>query len=78
LYGVKKNGKGHSSFANLHAVPPTREAFIESQFSEFYGEILVLSFHFSTQKTLDGKKIINKSLCPTALPENSKPALDFI
>ena len=30
----------------------------ESQFSEFYGEILVMSFHFSTQKTLDGKKII--------------------
>ena len=49
----------------------------ESQFSEFYGEILVLSFHFSTQKTLDGKMIINKSLCPTALPDNSKPALDF-
>ena len=43
---------------------------------QFYGAILVLSFHFSTQKTLDGKKITNKSLCPTAL--NSKPALDFI
>ena len=51
----------------------------ESQFSEFYGEMLaVLSFHLSTQKTLDGKKIINKSLCPTALPENTKPAPDFI
>ena len=47
-------------------------------FGQFYGEILVLSFHLSTQKTLDGKKIINKSLCLTALLENSKPAPDFI
>jgi len=26
----KKNGKGHSSFSNLHVVTPTREAFIEN------------------------------------------------
>jgi len=26
----KKNGKGHSSMPNLHALPPMREAFIEN------------------------------------------------
>ena len=51
----------------------------EPIFRQFYGEMLaVLSFHLSTQKTLDRKKIINKSLCSTALPENSKPAPNFI
>jgi len=66
----------------LHAVPPTREAFIENVkraiFRQFYGEILVLLLSSLNPEDFGWEKIINKSFCSTALPENSKPGPDFI
>ena len=79
----KTNEKVHSSSPDLRALPSTREAFIEN----------VKRAHFQTviwrnpgsdppplnPEDFGWKKATkNKSLCPTALPENSKPAPGFV
>ena len=79
----KKNGKGHSSSPNLSALPPTREAFIENVKRAHFQAMMWRDVNVDP-RTLNPEEFgwkkdeNNKSLSPTHLPDNSKPAPDYI
>ena len=78
----KKVGKGHSSSTNLAALPPTREAFIENMKRAHFQAALWRSISVNPELSPEEngwkRDTANKTLCPTSLPDNTKPAPDYI
>ena len=79
----KKNGKGHSSFPNLSSLPPTREAFIKNVKRAHFQTVLWRTINTDPRQLKPeefGWKMDtdNKSLSPIGLPDDIKPAPDYI
>ena len=79
----KKNGKGHSSSPNLATLPPTREAFIEHVKRAHFQTVLWRTINIDPRQLKPeefGWKMDtdNKSLRPIGLPDDTKPAPDYI
>ena len=83
LVWVKTNGKGHSSSPNLASLPPTREAFIENVKRAHFETVLWRTINIDPRQLKPeefGWKVDtdNKSLSPIGLPDDTKPAPDYI
>ena len=79
----EKNGKDHSSSPNLASLPPTREAFIENVKRAHIQAVLWRTINIDPRQLKPeefGWKMAtdNKSLCPIGLPDDTKPAPDYI
>ena len=79
----ENNGKGHSSSPNLASLPPTREAFIENVKKAHFQTVLWRTINIDPRLLKPeefGWKVEtdNKSLSPIGLPDNTKPAPDYI
>ena len=79
----KKNGKGHSSSPNLASLPPTREAVIENVKRAHFQTVLWRTINIDPRQLKPeefGWKMDtdNKSLSPIGLPDDTKPAPDYI
>lgn len=74
----KKSGKGHSSSPNLAVLPPTREAFTENVKRALFQTVLWRSINvnpvLSPEEYGWKRDTANKTLCPTSLSDNTKPA----
>ena len=79
----KKNGKDHSSSPNLASLPPMRGAFIENVKRAHFQTVLWRTINIDPRQLKPeefGWKMDtdNKSLSPIGLPDDTKPAPDYI
>ena len=77
----EKSRQGHSSSTNLAALPPTREAFIENVKRAHFQAALQRSISVNPELSIEEcrwkRYTADKTLCPTSLPDNTKPAPDY-
>ena len=79
----KKNDKDHSSSPNLASLPPTREAFIENVKRAHFQTVLWRTINIDPRQLkpeeFGGKMDTdNNSLSLIGLPDDTKPAPDYI
>ena len=79
----KMNCKRHSSSPNLTSLPPTREAFIENEKRAHFQTVLWRTINIDHRQLKPEefgwkKDTDNKSLSPIGLPDDTKPAPDYI